>query len=64
MFRSPENAYLFPAKRFAKREIHLIYSVRVRFLCERFTDTVSYLALHHVNAKRYLCAKDPECVKP
>ena len=24
-----------------------------------FSDTVSYLARHHVNAKRYLCAKDP-----
>jgi predicted HD phosphohydrolase/ectoine hydroxylase-related dioxygenase (phytanoyl-CoA dioxygenase family) len=25
-----------------------------------FSDTVSYLARHHVNAKRYLCAKDPQ----
>ncbi|GMI32468.1 hypothetical protein TeGR_g15158 [Tetraparma gracilis] len=24
-----------------------------------FSDTVSYLAKHHVNAKRYLCAKEP-----
>ena len=24
-----------------------------------FSDTVSYLALHHVNAKRYLCAREP-----
>ena len=24
-----------------------------------FTDTVSYLARHHVNAKRYLCARTP-----
>ncbi|GMH80321.1 hypothetical protein TrLO_g10525 [Triparma laevis f. longispina] len=24
-----------------------------------FTDTVSYLARHHVNAKRYLCAREP-----
>ena len=28
-----------------------------------FSDTVSYLALHHVNAKRYLCAKDPEYLR-
>ena len=25
-----------------------------------FSDTVSYLALHHVNAKRYLCARNKE----
>ena len=25
-----------------------------------FSDTVSYLALHHVNAKRYRCATEPE----
>ena len=25
-----------------------------------FSDTVSYLALHHVDAKRYLCARDAE----
>ena len=25
-----------------------------------FTDTVSYLALHHVNAKRYLCKRNPK----
>jgi len=24
-----------------------------------FSDTVAYLARHHVNAKRYLCARDP-----
>jgi predicted HD phosphohydrolase len=26
-----------------------------------FSDTVSYLALHHVNAKRYRCAREPVC---
>ena len=25
-----------------------------------FSDVASYLALHHVNAKRYQCARDPE----